>query len=168
MLAADFTAKWRAADQWRTKSGYAAQGVNKPAIRGFFRFIACAAALFTVVLLYTTVVHVNPTTVALTFLILVLIVSTIWGLRYALFTAFAATAAFNYYFLPPTGTFNIAETQNWIALLAFLITGVIASQLSNRARKQTEEALRRSEARWRLGAAGWRRSLANRAPTVRL
>jgi hypothetical protein len=32
MLTADFIAKWRAADQWRTKSGYAAQGVNKPAI----------------------------------------------------------------------------------------------------------------------------------------
>ena len=88
-------------------------------------------------------VHVNPTTVALTFLILVLIVSTIWELRYALFTAFVATAAFNYYFLPPTGTFNVAETQNWIALLAFLTTAVIASQLSDRARKQTEEAIGR-------------------------
>ena len=112
-------------------------------IRVFLRFIACTAVLFTVVLLYTTVVHVNPTTVALTFLILVLIVSTIWELRYALFTAFVATAAFNYYFLPPTGTFNVAETQNWIALLAFLTTAVIASQLSDRARKQTEEAIGR-------------------------
>jgi len=117
--------------------------VNKPVIRVFLRFIACTAVLFTVVLLYTTVVHVNPTTVALTFLILVLIVSTIWELRYALFTAFVATAAFNYYFLPPTGTFNVAETQNWIALLAFLTTAVIASQLSDRARKQTEEAIGR-------------------------
>jgi two-component system sensor histidine kinase KdpD len=54
-----------------------------------------------------------------------------------------ATAAFNYYFLPPIGTFSISGTQNWIALLAFLTTAVIASQLSDRARKQTEEAVGR-------------------------
>ena len=71
----------------------------------------------------------NPTTVALTFLVSVLIVSALWGLRYALFTAFVAAAAFNYYFLPPTGTFTIADTQNWIALFALLTTAVIASRI---------------------------------------
>jgi two-component system sensor histidine kinase KdpD len=108
-----------------------------------FRFAACAAVLFIVVRLYTAIIHVNPTTVALTFLVLVLIVSALWGLRYALFTALVAAAAFNYYFLPPTGTFTIADTQNWIALLAFFTTAVIASQLSDRARKQTDEAVGR-------------------------
>jgi two-component system, OmpR family, sensor histidine kinase KdpD len=107
------------------------------------RFAACAVALFLIVTLYVWVVHVNPTTVALTFLVLVLIVSAVWGLRYALFTAFVAAAAFNYYFLPPTGTFTISDTQNWIALFALLTTAVIASELSNRARKQTEEAVGR-------------------------
>jgi len=84
--------------------------------------------LFIVVYLYTAVIRVNPTTVALTFLVFVLIVSALWGLRYALFTAFVATAAFNFYFLPPIHTFTISGTQNWIALLAFLTTAVIASQ----------------------------------------
>jgi two-component system, OmpR family, sensor histidine kinase KdpD len=107
------------------------------------RFATCAVALFLIVTLYVWVVHVNPTTVALTFLVLVLIVSAVWGLRYALFTAFVAAAAFNYYFLPPTGTFTISDTQNWIALFALLTTAVIASELSNRARKQTEEAVGR-------------------------
>ena len=107
------------------------------------RFAACAVALFAVVWLYIAVVRVNPTTVALTFLVSVLIVSALWGLRYALFTAFVAAGAFNYYFLPPTGTFTIADTQNWIALLAFLTTAVIASQLSDSARRQTEEAVTR-------------------------
>ena len=107
------------------------------------RFAACAAALLAVVVLYTAVIHVNPTTVALTFLVSVLIVSALWGLRYALFTAFVAAAAFNYYFLPPTGTFTIADTQNWVALFSLLATAVIASQLSDRARKQTDEAVGR-------------------------
>jgi two-component system, OmpR family, sensor histidine kinase KdpD len=107
------------------------------------RFAVCAAALFVVVRLYTHVIHVNPTTVALTFLVSVLIVSALWGLRYALFTAFVAAAAFNYYFLPPTGTFTIADTQNWVALFALLTTAVIASELSDRARRQTDEAVGR-------------------------
>ena len=107
------------------------------------RFAVCAAALFLVVRLYTRVIHVNPTTVALTFLVSVLIVSAVWGLRYALFTAFVAAAAFNYYFLPPTGTFTIADTQNWVALFALLTTAVIASELSDRARKQADEAVGR-------------------------
>jgi K+-sensing histidine kinase KdpD len=66
--------------------------------------------------------HVNPTTVALTFLVTVLLVSAYWGLRYALVLAVAATGAFNFYFLPPIGTFRIADPQNWVALVAFLIT----------------------------------------------
>lgn len=107
------------------------------------RFAACAAALLLVVCIYTQVIHVNPTTVALTFLISVLIVSAVWGLRYALFSAFVAAAAFNYFFLPPTGTFIVADTQNWIALFALLTTAVIASELSDRARRQTEEAVGR-------------------------
>ncbi len=117
--------------------------MNQSAIRVVLRFATCAVVLFVVVHLYTAIIRVNPTTVALTFLVFVLIVSALWGLRYALFTAFVATAAFNYYFLPPLGTFTIADTQNWIALLAFLTTAVIASQLSDRARKQTEEAVGR-------------------------
>ena len=121
--------------------------VNQSAIRVALRFAACAAVLFIIVEVYTAVIQVNPTTVALTFLVFVLIVSALWKLRYALFTALIATGAFNYYFLPPIHTFTIAGTQNWIALLAFLTTAVIASQLSDRARKQTEEAIGRA-ANW--------------------
>lgn len=117
--------------------------MNQLAIRAALRFAACAAVLFIIVYLYTAAIRVNPTTVALTLLIWVLIVSALWGLRYALFTAFFATAVFNYFFLPPIGTFTIAGTQNWIALFAFLTTAVIASQLSDRARKQTDEAVGR-------------------------
>lgn len=117
--------------------------VNQRAIRTALRFFTCAAVLFIAAYLYTSVLRVNPTTVALTLLIWVLIVSALWGLRYALFTAFLATAVFNFYFLPPVHTFTIAGTQNWIALFSFLTTAVIASQLSDRARKQTEEAVGR-------------------------
>ncbi|HEY4051459.1 MAG TPA: DUF4118 domain-containing protein, partial [Acidobacteriaceae bacterium] len=87
--------------------------------------------------------HVNSTTVALTFLVAVLLVSAYWGLRYALVLALGATAAFNFYFLPPIGTFTIADPQNWVALFAFLITAFVASNLAERARRDAEAAKQR-------------------------
>jgi two-component system sensor histidine kinase KdpD len=87
--------------------------------------------------------HVNSTTVALTFLVAVLLVSAYWGLRYALVLALGATAAFNFYFLPPIGTFTIADPQNWVALSAFLITALVASNLAERARRDAEAAKQR-------------------------
>jgi two-component system sensor histidine kinase KdpD len=52
----------------------------------------------------------------------------------------AAVLAFNYYFLPPVGTFTVADPQNWVALVAFLAVAVIGSHLATRARQQSEEA----------------------------
>ena len=51
-----------------------------------------------------------------------------------------AMLAFNYYFLPPAGTFTIADPQNWVALAAFLVTSIVGSQLSARIRKEADEA----------------------------
>ncbi len=87
--------------------------------------------------------HVNQTTVALMFLVSVLLTSAYWGLRYALVMAVAATAAFNFFFLPPFGTFTISDPQNWVALFAFLLTAVVASDLAERARREAEGAKQR-------------------------
>jgi two-component system, OmpR family, sensor histidine kinase KdpD len=104
------------------------------------RYIAAAAAILVIVFVYRAIHVTNPTTVALTFLLTVLVVSTVWGLRASVFTAVVATLAFNYFFLPPVGTFTIADPQNWVALFAFLVTAVIASQLSARARREAMNA----------------------------
>jgi two-component system sensor histidine kinase KdpD len=85
-------------------------------------------------------VHINSTTVALAFLLVVLFVATRWGSLAALFTSLLAMLCFNFFFLPPFGTFSIAATDNWVALTAFLITAITAGQLSVRARRRAEEA----------------------------
>ena len=107
------------------------------------RYAAVLALVLGPVEFYRRLLPVNPTTVALTFLLGVLIVSAFWGLRYALVLALAATLAFNFYFLPPVGTFTVADPQNWIALFTFLVTAVIASQLSESARRETRNANQR-------------------------
>src|SRR5215471_2550610 len=104
------------------------------------RILICAIVTLLIVVVYSRFLRVNPTTVALTFVLAVLSVAAAWGLRYAIPLSIAAALCFNFFFLPPVGTFTIADTQNWIALLAFFVTSVIASQLSERARRQTREA----------------------------
>lgn len=96
-----------------------------------------------VVIICRRIAPVNPTTVALIFLVAVLVVSAFWGLQYSVVVAVLATLAFNYYFLPPYGTLTISDPQNWIALVAFLATALIASELSEKARRQALAATQR-------------------------
>jgi two-component system, OmpR family, sensor histidine kinase KdpD len=107
------------------------------------RALSCTLIVTAVVFLCRYGLHANATTVALTFLLSVLVVSAHWGFWYAAFLAVISTLAFNSFFLPPFGTFTIADPQNWVALLAFLATAVIAGQLSERARRETIHATQR-------------------------
>jgi two-component system sensor histidine kinase KdpD len=84
---------------------------------------------------------VNATTASLSYLLFVLVIATTWGLPQAIVVSVAATLCFNFFFLPPFRTLTIADPQNWIALMAFLITAVIASELSNRAQRQAAMAV---------------------------
>lgn len=115
------------------------------------RFLAGRATGFVVSLLllagityfYRVILPSNQTTVALTFLLAILAVSAVWGMAVSLFMSCAAVLFFNYNFLPPIGTFTVADPQNWVALIAFLITSIMGSQLSARIRREANEANRR-------------------------
>ncbi len=91
-------------------------------------------------LLKTVGAHVNAATVSLALLLTVLFIATRWGSLPALAASIFAMLCFNFFFLPPFGTFTIAATDNWIALLAFLVTAVTAGQLSGSAKRRAEEA----------------------------
>jgi two-component system sensor histidine kinase KdpD len=96
--------------------------------------------------------HLNPTTMALAFLLGILGISASWGLRQAVFMSVISTLAFNYFFLPPIGTFTISDPQNWVALFAFLVTAVTAGELSERARRGARSAVERRQELERLYA----------------
>ena len=138
----------------------------KAAQRVVLRAVACAAIVPAVVLFYRRGPHANPTTVALTFLLAVLIVSANWGFWYAASLALLATLAFNFYFLPPVGTLTIADPQNWVALFAFLATAVIAGQLSERARRETVRATQRRKEIERLYAFSQRLLIVESLPEL--
>jgi two-component system, OmpR family, sensor histidine kinase KdpD len=108
------------------------------------RYAAALAAVLAITYFYRHANRFNATTVAFTYLLAILGVSALWGLAVSLFMSLAATLAYNYFFLPPIGTFAIADPQNWVALITFLVTSVLASDLATRARNQAAEANRRS------------------------
>src|SRR5579864_6726673 len=83
----------------------------------------------------------NPTTAALAFLLVVLFVAAFAELWTAIAISVAATLCFNYFFLPPIGTFSIADPHNWVALFAFLVVSMVASRLSTSARTRARDAL---------------------------
>src|SRR5437867_5470442 len=86
----------------------------------------------------------------MTFLLATLGVATAWGLLEAIIASVAGMLCFNFFFLPPIFTFYLADTQNWVALFVFLVTAVVASQLSTSVKQRALEATRRRQEMERL------------------
>jgi two-component system sensor histidine kinase KdpD len=77
----------------------------------------------------------------------VLLVSSYWGLWLGLLTALMSAAAWNFFHIPPTGGFTIADGEHWLALAVFFIAAIAISALAGAARSRAEEAeTRRREA----------------------
>ncbi|MFP5235075.1 MAG: ATP-binding protein [Acidobacteriota bacterium] len=99
-----------------------------------------AAAL---VALFTHTARVNQTTVAMVFLVLILLTAYRWRLVCSVYLSVLCTLLYNFFFLPPVGRLTVADPQNWVALSAFLAASVLVSHLSERERRQTENSERR-------------------------
>jgi two-component system sensor histidine kinase KdpD len=63
---------------------------------------------------------VNATTAGFCYLVEVLIIATVWGLREAVVTSVVAVLCFNFFFFEPVGTFTVSDPHNWVALFSFL------------------------------------------------
>lgn len=111
-----------------------------PVLYRILQFAAAFGIVAGVTFLDRKVLPINATTVALTFILAILAVSTVWGMVISVAMSIAAMLAFNYYFLPPTGTLTVADPQNWVALITFLLVAIISSHLSTRARQQAADA----------------------------
>jgi len=78
----------------------------------------------------------NVLNIALVFLTGVLVVAASFGLWPSLFASLLSVLAYNFFFLPPLYTFTIADPENVLALVAFLVAAVIASNLAAGTRAQ--------------------------------
>src|SRR5262249_22334867 len=86
----------------------------------------------------------NLTSDLLTFLIGVIAVALVGGLIPAVIAAVVGSLFLNYYFTPPFYTFNINEANNALALIVFVIVGIVVSKIVDDAARRSKQAARAS------------------------
>ncbi|MFS0736209.1 sensor histidine kinase KdpD [Sphingomonas sp. 1P06PA] len=95
--------------------------------------------------------------VALLYLLPVMVAASLFGLRTGLFAGIASSLAYNFFFLPPTGTLTIANPENIVSVLVLLGVAIATSQLTARVRAQADLAA--ASARTNAALAGFLRAL---------
>lgn len=101
-----------------------------------------AAALTTVGLSMT---GAGATTAGMVFLVVVVVTATQAGLAISLYSALLCALSFDYFFLLPIHTFILDGPQEWVSMLTFAVSSLVAGRVAERARKQKEEAEQRRE-----------------------
>jgi two-component system sensor histidine kinase KdpD len=108
---------------------------------GFVRAAASVAALALVTAAVELLKgHVPVLSLAVLYLLAIIPVSVAWGIVDAVATAIGSMLVFNFFFVPPLYTFTIEDNRNWFALLVFVVTAVVVSELAGRSRRRAEEA----------------------------
>lgn len=95
--------------------------------------------------------------ISLLYLIPVMFAAATFGVRAGLFAGLAASLAYNFFFLPPTGTLTVNNPENVISILVLLGVAVVTSQFAARVRAQAD--LAQSSARQNAALASFSRQL---------
>ena len=77
------------------------------------------------------------------YVLAVLPIAIFWGTPLAAAVAVASMLAFNWFFLPPTHTFQLRDGANWLALVVYLAIAFAVSALAARARARRDDAEQR-------------------------
>lgn len=112
--------------------------------------LAFGVIAVTTVILFLLREDLSTSTVALLYLLPVLICTTLWGFWPGISSAFIAFLAYNYLFLQPYYTFRVHQTQDIVALVIFLLVAILISQLVGRAKAGLEMAVARENETTRL------------------
>src|SRR5258707_9922689 len=95
---------------------------------------AAAAVAFVTAAIAVLKPYVPVLSLGVLYELAVLPVAVLWGVPLATAVSIASMLAFNWFFLPPTHTFQLQDTANWLALAVYLVTGVVVSVLATQAR----------------------------------
>ncbi len=109
-------------------------------------YIASVGTIALTVLLFKRIFSdATPATVALILVVEVLFAATFGGFGPGLLAAVIAALSFNFFFLPPYGTFTIAHPADVVSFFVFLSTAIVVSKLSSAVRQRAVEAERRKD-----------------------
>jgi two-component system, OmpR family, sensor histidine kinase KdpD len=105
--------------------------------------VAAGSIALTTALLFPLEDIAPAVSLGVLYLLPVLLISIVWGLWLGLATSLVAALAFNFFHIPPTGRFTIAEAENWVALAVFVVVAAVVSTLSELAGSRARDAERR-------------------------
>ncbi|GAA0338500.1 sensor histidine kinase KdpD [Sphingomonas oligophenolica] len=95
--------------------------------------------------------------VALLYLVPVLVAASIFGRWPGITAGLVSSLAYNFFFLPPTGTLTVSNPENVVTLVVLLTVALVTSHFAARARVQADIAA--SSARQNAAIAGFSRQL---------
>jgi two-component system, OmpR family, sensor histidine kinase KdpD len=101
---------------------------------------ALALVTFETLILYPLDEVAEPISLGVVFLLGVVLISIVWGAALGIAVSLLSALAFNFFHIPPTGRFTIAEAENWVALGVFLVVALVASSVAEAARLRAQEA----------------------------
>lgn len=84
--------------------------------------------------------------ISLIYLVVVVAVAAMWGLRPALAASVMAAAALDQFFLDSFGARSIANTDDWLTVVLFLLIAALTGRLAAGARERAAESRRRERA----------------------
>jgi two-component system sensor histidine kinase KdpD len=87
-----------------------------------------------------TVLGANSTTAGMAFLVLVVWFAAQTGIRLSLYIAVLCALSFDYFFLPPLRTLRIVGVQQWVAMIAFVVSCAVVGRVAEMARRQARQA----------------------------
>ncbi|TZG29355.1 sensor histidine kinase [Sphingomonas montanisoli] len=119
------TGRRKATGAWGTRAGY---GWSALMVAGV---TAVASGLFHIL---------DLGNVALLYLLPVMAAASLFGLRTGLFAGLVSSLAYNFVFLPPTGTLTVSNPENVISIIVLLGVAFVTSQLTSRVRAQADLA----------------------------
>jgi len=114
------------------------------------RVFAGLAVVALVTMVFGAFKVVNFTTAGFAYVITVLLIAARWGLAEAATASIGAAFCLNYFFVAPVGTFHVLNIEDWVALAAFLVTSLVASHLSELARRRNDQLEQRQAEMERL------------------
>jgi two-component system sensor histidine kinase KdpD len=79
----------------------------------------------------------------LLYLLLTLLIASVWGRNPGIFAAVITNLSLNFFFVEPLHTLDVHEPRNVVALFVFLIVSIVAGTLLSTARQAASEAKRR-------------------------
>jgi signal transduction histidine kinase len=142
-LAITETSGWRSLRWW-------IDGRDENATSSWSRWIKATTTSIVLIVVVSVAVevlddHAPVLSLSVLYLLAVVPVAMIWGTLFATVVSVLSVLTFGYLFIPPRRNLDIGEAGTWYALLVFVVTAVVVSELATRSQRASRASARLAE-----------------------